>query len=70
VAVLGDRVFMATDNARLIALQPSNGQLIWEAEIADYRHGYGATSAPLVVKDLVITGTSGGDEGARGHRSL
>ncbi len=34
--------------------------------MADYRKHYGATSAPLVVKDLVISGTSGGDEGARG----
>ena len=34
--------------------------------MADSRDHYGATSAPLVVKDLVISGTSGGDEGARG----
>ena len=32
------------------------------------RQHYGATSAPLVVKDLVLSGTSGGDEGARGFR--
>src|SRR5262249_20959768 len=66
VALLGDRVFMVTDNAHLIALHRSNGQLIWDVEMADYRKHYGATSAPLVVNDLVISGTSGGDEGARG----
>jgi alcohol dehydrogenase (cytochrome c) len=66
VAILGDRVFMVTDNAHLIALHRSNGQLLWDVEMADYRQHYGATSAPLVVKDLVISGTSGGDEGARG----
>jgi alcohol dehydrogenase (cytochrome c) len=66
VALLGDRVFMVTDNAHLIALHRSNGQLLWDVEMADYRQHYGATSAPLVVKDLVISGTSGGDEGARG----
>ena len=66
VAVLGERVFLATDNAHLIALDRSTGHLLWDAEIADYRKGYGATSAPLVVNDLVLTGTSGGDEGARG----
>ena len=66
VALLGDRVFMVTDNAHLIALHRSNGQLLWDVEMADYRKHYGATSAPLVVNDLVISGTSGGDEGARG----
>ena len=66
VAVLGDRVFLATDNAHLIALDRITGHPLWDAEIADYRKGYGTTSAPLVVNDLVITGTSGGDEGARG----
>ena len=66
VAILGDRVFMVTDNAHLIALHRSNGQLLWDVEMADYRKHYGATSAPLVVKDMVISGTSGGDEGARG----
>jgi alcohol dehydrogenase (cytochrome c) len=66
VAVLGDRVFMVTDHAHLIALNRATGELLWDVEMADYREHYGATSAPLVVNDLVISGTSGGDEGARG----
>ena len=66
VAILGDRVFLSTDHAHLLALDRASGQLLWESEIADYRQHYGTTSAPLVVNDLVITGTSGGDEGARG----
>jgi alcohol dehydrogenase (cytochrome c) len=66
VAVLGDRVFMVTDHAHLIALHRLTGQLLWDAEMADYRAHYGSTSAPLVVNDLVIAGVSGGDEGIRG----
>ncbi|MGO4880466.1 MAG: PQQ-binding-like beta-propeller repeat protein [Bryobacteraceae bacterium] len=66
VAVLGDRVFMVTDNAHLIALHRLNGALLWDTQMADSDRNYGATSAPLVVKDLVISGTSGGDEGIRG----
>src|SRR5215813_2655469 len=66
VAVLGDRVFMVTDHAHLIALHRLTGRLLWDVEMADYREHYGATSAPLVVKDLVISGISGGDEGVRG----
>lgn len=66
VAVLGDKVFMVTDHAHLIALHRLTGKLLWDVEMADYREHYGATSAPLVVKDLVISGISGGDEGVRG----
>ncbi len=66
VAVLGDRVFLVTDNAHLIALHRLTGGLLWDTEMADYRQHYGATSAPLVVRNLVISGTSGGDEGTRG----
>jgi alcohol dehydrogenase (cytochrome c) len=66
VALLGDRVFMVTDNAHLIALHRQTGQLVWDVEMADARQNYGATSAPLVVNDLVVSGVSGGDEGIRG----
>ena len=66
VAVLGDRVFLVTDHAHLLALHRLTGQLLWDAEMADYRQNYGATGAPLVVNDLVISGVSGGDEGIRG----
>ena len=66
VAILGDRVFMVTDNAHLIALHRLTGQIVWDVEMADSSQNYGATSAPLVVNDLVISGVSGGDEGIRG----
>jgi alcohol dehydrogenase (cytochrome c) len=66
VAVLGDRVFMVSDNAHLFALHRFTGQLLWDVEMADSRQNYGSTSAPLVVNDLVVAGISGGDEGVRG----
>jgi alcohol dehydrogenase (cytochrome c) len=66
VAILGDRVFLVTDHAHLLALNRLTGELEWDIEMADYRQNYGATGAPLVVNDLVISGVSGGDEGARG----
>ncbi len=66
VAVLGDRVFLVTDNAHLLALDSITGALVWETVMADSARHYGATSAPLVVGNLVISGTSGGDEGIRG----
>ena len=66
VAVAGDRVFMVTDHAHIIALNRSTGALVWETEMADWRQNYNATGAPLVVGNLVISGSSGGDEGVRG----
>ena len=69
VALLGDRVFVVTDNAHLLALHRLTGGLLWDVEMADSRNHYGATSAPLVVHNLVISGVSGGDEGIRGFVS-
>lgn len=66
VALAGDKVYMVTDNAHLLALDRSTGEVVWDIEIADWRQNYNATSAPLVVNDLVISGTAGGEEGARG----
>jgi alcohol dehydrogenase (cytochrome c) len=66
VAVSGGRVFMVTDHAHIVALDRFTGALVWDTEMADWRQNYGATSAPLAVGNLVISGTSGGDEGIRG----
>jgi PQQ-dependent dehydrogenase (methanol/ethanol family) len=69
VAVLGDRVFVVTDNAHLLALHRVTGQLLWDVEITagvSDKRNYGNTSAPLVVSDLVVAGVSGGDFGMRG----
>ena len=69
VAVAGDRVFMVTDHAHLIALDRFSGDLLWDTEMADWRQNYNATAAPLVVGDLVIAGTAGGEQGVRGFLS-
>jgi len=66
VGVWHDRVYMETDNAHLLCLDARSGNLIWDVAYADGNKNYGATSAPLVVKDKVLVGTSGGDDGVRG----
>ena len=66
VAILNDKVFFVTDNAHLIALDRGSGSLVWETAMAEERQHYGGTLAPLVVKDAVIAGVSGADEGIRG----
>jgi alcohol dehydrogenase (cytochrome c) len=64
VAMLGDRIFVGTVDAHLVALQAKTGAVIWDTEVADYRTGHSITSAPLIVKDMVITGVSGGEYGS------
>jgi len=66
VAVAGDRVFMVTDHAHLIALNRFTGDVLWDTEMADWRLNYNATAAPLIVGDLVVAGTAGGEQGVRG----
>ena len=66
VAVSGDRVFMITDNAHLLALDRKTGRKLWDVVLADIKDGYSATAAPLAIGDLVLSGVAGGEEGARG----
>jgi alcohol dehydrogenase (cytochrome c) len=66
VAVWHSHIYMNTDNAHLLCLDARSGHLLWNIPYADWNKNYGATSAPLVIKDKVIVGTSGGDDGVRG----
>jgi alcohol dehydrogenase (cytochrome c) len=66
VAVWDHVVYSETDDAHLLCLDARSGNLLWDVEYADKVKQYGGTSAPLVVKDEVIVGTSGGDSGVRG----
>jgi alcohol dehydrogenase (cytochrome c) len=66
VAWSGNRLFMATDNAHLLALNRFTGDVEWESVLADWRQNYDTTSAPIVAGNLVISGTAGGEGGARG----
>ena len=66
VAILGNRVFMATLDAHVVALDAATGAELWNVELADRHLAYSFTLAPLVVKDMVIIGSAGGDRGVRG----
>ena len=66
LAILGDKVFLGTLDAHVIALDAKTGNVIWDVVAADYRTGYSFTVAPLAVKNLVVIGVSGGEYGVRG----
>ena len=65
-AMLGDKLYMATLDAHVIALDRVTGSVVWDATLQDHTIGYAATIAPLVVKDKVIVGVAGGEYGIRG----
>ena len=66
LAILGERLFMATLDAHVVALDTKSGNVLWDVTAADYRKAYTFTVAPLVVKNEVIVGISGGEYGVRG----
>jgi alcohol dehydrogenase (cytochrome c) len=67
VAVAQGMVFVVTLNAHIIAIDAETGKKVWDQTYGDVRAGESATVAPLVVKDMVIVGSSGGEFGNRGH---
>jgi alcohol dehydrogenase (cytochrome c) len=66
VALLDDKVIVATLDARVKALDAATGKLLWQTTIADYRLGYSFTSAPLAIDGAIVIGNSGGDMATRG----
>jgi alcohol dehydrogenase (cytochrome c) len=69
VALSGDKLYLATLDARLIALDKKSGDPVWQTEIADPEYGYSETLAPTVYKNMVIIGISGAEYGIRGFVS-
>jgi alcohol dehydrogenase (cytochrome c) len=67
VALAGDLVIVARLDARLVALNRADGKIVWDVPIDDWKRGVTTNSAPLVVKDHVIVGVSGGEYGVRGY---
>ena len=66
VAILGERLYMGTIDARLVALDAKTGAVVWDVEVIDPRGGYAVTVAPLAVKDKIVVGIAGGELGIRG----
>src|ERR671935_2612383 len=67
VALWEDRVYLATVDAHLLALDARTGKVVWDVAVDDYKTGYYFTLAPLVAKGKVMVGTSGGELGIRGY---
>lgn len=66
LAASGDKLYLGTLDAHLVALDPRTGKVVWDTTIEDFRSGYTVTSAPLAVNDKIIVGIAGGEYGVRG----
>jgi alcohol dehydrogenase (cytochrome c) len=64
LSMLGDRLFLGTLDAHMVALDIKTGKVVWDTVIEDYHKFYSVTSAPLVIGDnKVVIGIGGGDRG-------
>ena len=61
IAIYQDKVFAATSDARLVALDARTGRKVWDIAIADRTKGFSNTSGPIVVRGKVIQGLQGCD---------
>jgi PQQ-dependent dehydrogenase (methanol/ethanol family) len=62
VAIYGDKIFLATTDARLVALEARTGKVLWTTTIADRTKGFSNTSGPIVIKGgKVVQGLQGCD---------
>ncbi len=66
VAIMGDKLYMGTLDAKLVSLDAKTGKVLWATQIADPEAGYSETMAPVAVNGKVLIGTNGGEYGIRG----
>src|SRR6516164_1989117 len=66
VGLYGDKLYFASADAILVALDAKSGKEAWTAKVAEYKNGYYTSIMPLVADGKVMMGTSGGELGVRG----
>ncbi len=59
LAMYEDKIFLATTDVYIVALDARTGQVVWETQKADYEKGYNHTSGPIIADGKVISGTTG-----------
>jgi alcohol dehydrogenase (cytochrome c) len=59
IAIYGDRLFLATYDAAIVAIDARTGRQIWRSQKADYTKGYTHTAGPVIADGVVISGING-----------
>jgi alcohol dehydrogenase (cytochrome c) len=73
VAYCGRRLFLATLDMHLVALRPSDGQVLARVPVASAvpgaasNYGYSQTSTPICAKNILVMGAAGSEYGIRGY---
>jgi PQQ-dependent dehydrogenase (methanol/ethanol family) len=67
VAYADGKIFLHQADTTLVALDAKTGKVVWKAVNGDPKKGETGTSAPMVVKDKVLVGISGGEFGVQCH---
>lgn len=70
VAVYKDKVYMATLDTHVVALDNMSGEVVWEEKLGDYKTGEILTTMPVALQGKVVVGNSGGDLGANTGRII
>jgi alcohol dehydrogenase (cytochrome c) len=65
IALYGDKVYMLTSDARMVAVDARTGRLVWNSQVADFKQGYRTTGGPIVAKGKVMVGTVGRNPGGQ-----
>jgi alcohol dehydrogenase (cytochrome c) len=63
VAVGEGKVFFGLPDGRLMALNQTNGQLVWQTSVGSFQNNAKVSSAPIYVNGLILVGDGSGDSG-------
>jgi quinohemoprotein ethanol dehydrogenase len=70
VAVAAGRVYVASLDGWLYALDAASGKVVWKVDtLVDRKRGYSSTGAPVIAGDVVVIGNAGGEFDVRGYVS-
>jgi PQQ-dependent dehydrogenase (methanol/ethanol family) len=67
LAYADGKIFLHQADTTLVALDAKTGQVVWQKKNGDPKKGETGTSAPMVIKDKVLVGISGGEFGVQCH---
>ena len=67
LAYADGKIFLHQADTKLVALDAKTGKVVWQAVNGDPKKGETGTSAPMIVKDKVLIGISGGEFGVPCH---
>jgi alcohol dehydrogenase (cytochrome c) len=66
VAVYKNKVYLATLDAHIVALDSATGKVVWDKKIGDYTYAETFTIMPMALRGKIIFGTAGAEYGVRG----